>query len=164
MYGDHGNPTTQQTPWQDLLLTGYHVPCVIYAPGLVEAGRRIDFTASLPDVLPTSLSLIGVPYLNTALGRDLLDLRPGDRHFSMIGFNGLLDDEFFFRLDPGGPRLFAYRSQTGSEDVHQRYPEKTAEMQRLQEALFETAKYLLYHNPARPHAAPEADGPKTGPR
>src|SRR6267142_1256824 len=150
MYGDHGNPSTVQTPWQELLLTGYHVPFVIYAPGLVKG--RIDFTASLPDALPTSLSLIGVPYLNTALGRDLLNFGPGDRHFSLIGLNGVLDDEFYFRLDPGGPRLFRYRSETGAEDVHQRYPEKTAELQRLQEALYETSKYLLYHNPARPHA------------
>ena len=155
MYGDHGNPSTRETPWQQLLLTGYHVPCVIYAPGLVKAGTRIDFTASLPDALPTSLGLMGVPYLNTALGRDLLDLGPTGRHFSLIGLNGVLDDEFYFRLDPGGPRLFRYRSEAGAEDVHQRYPEKAAELQRLQEALYETSKYLLYHNPARPHAPEE---------
>ena len=152
MYGDHGNPSTQQTPWEQLLLTGYHVPCVIYAPGLVKGGRRIDFTASLPDSLPTALSLIGVPYLNTALGRDLLDLGPGDRHFSLIGHTGVLDDEFYFRLDPGGPRLFRYRSEKGAEDVHERFPEKVAELQRLQQALYETSKYMLYHNPARAHA------------
>jgi len=152
MYGDHGNPSTQQTPWEQLLLTGYHVPCVIYAPGLVKGGRRIDFTASLPDSLPTALSLIGVPYLSTALGRDLLDLGPGDRHFSLIGHTGVLDDEFYFRLDPGGPRLFRYRSEKGAEDVHERFPEKVAELQRLQQALYETSKYMLYHNPARPHA------------
>ena len=151
MYGDHGNPSTQQTPWQQLLLTGYHVPCAIYAPGLVKAGTRVDFTASSVDVLPTVLGLIGVPYLNTALGRDLLDLGPGERHFSMIGFNGVLDDEFYLRLDPGGPRLFRYRSEQGAEDVHERYPEKVADLQRLQEALYETSKYLLYHNPGRPH-------------
>ena len=155
MYGDHGNPSTRQTPWEQLLLTGYHVPFVIYAPGLVKGGRRIDFTASLPDSLPTALSLIGVPYLNTSLGRDLLDLQPGDRHFSLIGFTGVLDDEFYFRLDPGGPRLFRYRSEKsekGAEDVHERFPEKAAELRRLQEALYETSKYMLYHNPARPHA------------
>jgi phosphoglycerol transferase MdoB-like AlkP superfamily enzyme len=151
MYGDHGNPSTRQTPWQQLLLTGYHVPCVILAPGLVKGGTRVDFTASSTDVLPTALGLIGVPYLNTALGRDLFDLGRGGRHFSMIGFNGVLDDEFYFRLDPGGPRLFRYRSEAGAEDVHERYPEKLAELQRLQEALYETSKYLLYHNPARPH-------------
>jgi len=153
MYGDHGNPSTVQTPWQQLLLTGYHVPCVIYAPGLVKGGARVDFAASLTDALPTALGLIGVPYLNTALGRDLLDLGPGERHFSMIGFEGVLDDEFYFRLDPGGPRLFRYRSETAAEDVHEKFPDKLAELQLLQEALYETSKYLLYHNPARPHAA-----------
>jgi len=152
MYGDHGNPSTRQTPWEQLLLTGYHVPFVIYAPGLVKGGTQIDFTASLPDSLPTALSLIGVPYLNTGLGRDVLDLGPGDRHFSLIGFTGVLDDEFYFRLDPGGPRLFRYRSEKGAEDVHERFPEKVAELQRLHEALYETSKYMLYHNPARPHA------------
>ena len=151
MYGDHGNPSTQQTPWQELLLTGYHVPCVIYAPGLVEPGR-IDFTASLPDLLPTALGLIGVPYLDTALGRDLLALGPRDRHFSLIGTSGLLDDEFYFRSDGGNPSLLRYRSVIGAEDVHERYQEKTAELQRLQEALYETSRYLLYHNAARPHA------------
>ena len=151
MYGDHGNPSTRETPWQQLLLTGYHVPCVIVAPGLVKAGTRIDFTASLPDALPTSLGLLGVPYLNTGLGRDLLDIGPAGRHFSLIGLDGVLDDEFYLRVGPERPYLFRYRSESGAEDVHERYPEKVAELQRLQQALYETAKYLLYHNPPRPH-------------
>ena len=152
MYGDHGNPSTRETPWQKLLLTGYHVPCVIYAPGLVKAGGRIDFTASLVDALPTSLGLIGVPYLNTALGRDLLALGPAGRHFSLIGLDGVLDDEFYLRIGPEGSFLFRYRSESADEDVHERYPEKVAELKRLQEALMETSKYLLYHNPPRPHS------------
>jgi len=153
MYGDHGNPSTQQTPWEQLRLTGYHVPLVVYAPGLIRPGGRIDFTANLTDSLPTSLSLLGIPYLNTGLGRDLLNLGLKDPHFSLIGDNGVLDDEFYLRLDPGGARLFRYRSQAAAEDVHERYPEKLAELRRLHEALYETSKYLLYHNPARPHAS-----------
>jgi phosphoglycerol transferase MdoB-like AlkP superfamily enzyme len=153
MYGDHGNPSTRETPWQRLMLTGYHVPCVIYAPGLVKAGDRVDFAASSIDVLPISLGLLGVSYLNTTLGRDLLALGPGGPHFSLIGQEGVLDNEFYFRADPGGPRLFRYRSESAIEDVHERYPEKVAELKRLQEALYETAKFLLYHNPPRPHSA-----------
>ncbi len=152
MYGDHGNPSTRQTPWEQLRLTGFHVPLAIYAPGLIKRGRRIDFTASLPDSLPTYLSLLGVPYLNTGLGRDLLGLGPEDRHFSLIEHVGVLDDEFYLRLDPGGARLFRYRSQAAAEDVHERYPEKVAELRRLHDALYETSKYMLYHNPPRPHA------------
>ncbi len=155
MYGDHGNPSPNATPWEKLRLTGYHVPLVIYAPGLIKQGRRIDFAASETDSLPTYLSLIGVPYLNTGLGRDLLNLGPEDPHFSLIGTDGVLDDEFFLRLDPGGAHLYRYRSQAADEDVHERFPEKVAELRRLHEALYETSKYLLYHNPGRANA-PEA--------
>ena len=151
MYGDHGNPSTRQTPWEQLRLTGFHVPLVIYAPALIKRGRRIDFTAGLPDSLPTYLGLLGVPYLNTGLGRDLLGLGAEDPHFSLIEHTGILDDEFYLRLDADVARLFRYRSQEAVEDVHERYPEKVAELRRLHEALYETSKYMLYHNPARPH-------------
>lgn len=152
MYGDHGNPSTRQIPFEQLALTGSHVPLVIYAPGLMKGGRRIDSTASLTDALPTSLGLLGVPYLNTGLGRDLLNLAPNDPHFSLINRNGVLDDGFFLRLDPSGERLFRYRSRAPTQDVHGQYPEKVAELRRLQEALYETSKYLMYHNPKRAHA------------
>jgi phosphoglycerol transferase MdoB-like AlkP superfamily enzyme len=159
LYGDHGNPSTQQTPFQELQLTGYHVPAVIYAPGLVEGGRRIDSTASLTDALPTVLGILGVPHLNTGIGRDLLGLGPKDLRFSLVGDNAVLDDEFYLRVDPGGPRLFRYRTPAGAEDVHERYPEKVAELARLQEAVLQTSRYMLYHNPVRPHAPP---GPAAG--
>jgi len=48
MYGDHGNPSTLQTPWEQLLLTGYHVPFVIYAPALLKGGGRIDSPRACP--------------------------------------------------------------------------------------------------------------------
>ena len=151
MYGDHGNPSTVQTPWEQLRLTGFHVPLVIYAPALIKQGRRIDFTASLTDSLPTYLGLLGVPYLNTGLGRDLLGLGAKDPHFSLIEHTGVLDDEFYLRLDADVARLFRYRSKEAAVDVHERYPEKVAELRRLHEALYETSKYLLYHNLPRPH-------------
>jgi phosphoglycerol transferase MdoB-like AlkP superfamily enzyme len=152
MYGDHGNHSTLQTPWEQLSLTSVHVPLVIYAPALIKGGQRIGFTASLPDSLPTYLSLLGVPYLDAGLGRDLLGLGAEGKHFSLIEHNGVLDDEFYLRLDPDVARLFRYRSNEAAKDVHESYPEKDAELRRLHEALYETSKYLLYHNPPRPDA------------
>ncbi len=153
MYGDHGVVSPTPTPWEKLALTGHHVPLVIYAPWMFKQGRRIDFTASLPDILPTHLNLLGVPHLNTTLGRDLLAIGPQDPHFSLIGETGVLDDEFFLRVLPGGKaHLYRYRSEAAAQDVHEQYPGKVAALRRLHEALYETAIYLLYHNPARAHA------------
>lgn len=152
MYGDHGVVSPTPTPWETLGLTGNHVPLVIYAPWMFKQGRRIDFTASLPDLLPTQLSLLGVPYLNTSMGRDLLGLGPNDPHFSLIGETGVLDDEFLLRVLPDGAHLYRYRSQAPVKDVREQYPEKVAELRRLQEALYETTLYLMHHNPPRAHA------------
>ena len=152
MYGDHGNPSASPTPWEQLYLTSFHVPLVIYAPGLIRKGRRIEETASLVDLLPTSLSLMKVPYRNTTLGRDLLSPRPAAEHFALLPI-GILNDEFLLQLGPGGhDRLYRYRSSTPTADVRASHPETAAELRSLRDALFQTSLYLLYHNPPRPHA------------
>jgi hypothetical protein len=130
-------------------LTSHHVPFAIYAPGYFSEGRVIDATASLVDLLPTVLGLVGVPYLNKTLGRDLLVGRPKEEHFAYINsiYRGLLDDEFFLHIDPRGvQRLYRYRSTSPLTDVKDQNPKRTAEMAQLYQAIHETSKYLLYHN------------------
>ncbi len=152
MYGDHGNPSANPRPWQELGLTGYHVPFVIYAPGWVKPAI-IDHVASLVDLLPTSLGLMGVPYLNTTLGRDLLKPRPAAEHVALIP-EGILTDEFYLARGPAGQdRLYRYRSASPTEDLGRVLPQRLAELRELHEALYQTALYLLYHNPPRPHPA-----------
>lgn len=152
MYGDHGNPSASPTPWEKLSLTSFHVPFLIYAPGLIREGRRIDTPASLVDLLPTSLSLMKVPYRNTTLGRDLLSPRPAAEHFAFLPM-GILNEEFLLQLGQGRPdRLYRYRSSTPTVDVRAAHPEAALELHDLREALLQTSAYLLYHNPPRPHA------------
>jgi phosphoglycerol transferase MdoB-like AlkP superfamily enzyme len=149
LFADHGTIATRQIPWDKLTLTGHHVPFAIYAPGYISEGRRIDATSSLVDVMPTALGLVGVPYLNKTLGRDLLVERPRDKHSAFIDniYRGLLNDEFLLLIDPRGVEtLYRYRSNTPLEDVREQYPKEVAEMARLHDAIRETSKYLLYHN------------------
>jgi phosphoglycerol transferase MdoB-like AlkP superfamily enzyme len=151
MYGDHGNPSANPIPWEQIGLTGFHSPLLIYAPGLIRDGRRIDHVASLVDLLPTSLSLMGVPYLNTGLGRDLLVPRPPDTHFAMVP-GGILTDEYYLQRGPNGQdRLYRYRSDAATVDVAASAAGPLGELQRLHDAFYQSALYLLYHNPPRPH-------------
>lgn len=155
LYGDHGVNATHGIAFEQLVLTQHHVPLVIYAPGLIRQARRIDTVASLVDLLPTSLGLMGIPYLNTTLGRDLLVPRPPERRFALI-YNSILSDDYMLRVDPRGEsHLYRYRTETATEDVSDRLPEKTAELRRLRDVMYEAVQYLLYHNPPRRHA-PEA--------
>jgi arylsulfatase A-like enzyme len=52
--------------------TGLHVPLGISAPGLLPAGARVARTVELIDVLPTVLSLLGVPAPPEQHGRSLV--------------------------------------------------------------------------------------------
>jgi hypothetical protein len=157
LYADHGTIATRQIPWDRLYLTSHHVPFAIYAPGYISEGQRIDITASLVDVLPTVLGLMGVPHLNKTLGRDLLVQRPKDKHFAFINsfYSGLLDDEFYLFIDPKGTeRLYRYRTPSPTEDVKGQFPGRARKMARLCRAIHETSKYLLYHNQPSDHSAP----------
>ncbi len=156
-FGDHGTVANPKFAWDKLMLTHHHVPFVIYAPGYLSQGRRIDTTASLVDVLPTILSFVGVPYLNKTLGRDLLEERPPEQHVAFIEsiYRGLLNDEFLLLIDPKGvQRLYRYRSATPLEDVREKYPEEASRMTRLQEAIHQVSKYLPYNN------SPDSPAPK----
>jgi len=149
LFADHGTVATRQIPWDKLTLTSHHVPFAIYAPGYFSEGRRINTAASLVDVLPTVLSLAGIPYLNKTLGRDLLEERPPDQHLAYIDsvYRGLLNDEFLLLIDPREvKRLYRYRSATPLEDVKEMYPEQAAQMARLHEAIREISKYLMFNN------------------
>jgi len=53
-----------------------HVPLILSWPGALPAGARVDHPASLVDVAPTVLSLLGLPAPSSFLGKDLL---PGRR-------------------------------------------------------------------------------------
>jgi phosphoglycerol transferase MdoB-like AlkP superfamily enzyme len=153
-FGDHGTVANPEFPWDKLTLTHHHVPFVIYAPGYLSEGRRIETTASLVDVFPTILSFAGVSYLNKTLGRDLLDERPSDQHVAFIEniYRGLLNDEFLLLLDPkGAKRLYRYRSATPLEDVREKYPEQAAQMAKLHDAIRQTSMYLMYHNAPASH-------------
>lgn len=55
----------------DLPMERFHIPMVVYAPGLVEP-RRVDALASQIDVAPTLLGLLNLSYVSEFFGRDVL--------------------------------------------------------------------------------------------
>lgn len=160
LLGDHGyQGRADHVPaWQDELgLTRFHVPFLVYAPGLELAPARVDTVASELDVLPTLAGLLGVPYLNTTLGRDLLDPRAdGARYAFTVGDHfsrpriGLVTDSHYFRsyADGSEPRLYRLGTADAAEEVSAALPAETARLGSLCRGLFETSRYLLYNNAA----------------
>jgi phosphoglycerol transferase MdoB-like AlkP superfamily enzyme len=75
LMGDHG-PRVYGAA--EIPLPSYEVPILLYGPGIVPAGRRIETIASSLDVPPTILGIIGGSYESSFFGRDIRRTPPAE--------------------------------------------------------------------------------------
>jgi len=164
--GDHGvsgNARALYPPaWTDQRLTDEHVPLLFYAPYLLQPQRRAE-TVSQIDVLPTIAGMISQPYLNTTLGRDLLDTaKKNDLAFIINGQGkiGLVNNEYYFTMNIDFPSADSRNSSVVEFPDPQLYPVKNEailpspadteeikkKMMELTNAYYETAKWMLLNN------------------
>lgn len=153
--GDHGTLNgALDNRFGDLSFGSFRVPLLIYAPGIIKEPEKFSTVVSELDVLPTLAGLIGKPYINTALGRDIFDPAYKDRMyaftytpFRMVPRIGLIDEEFYVNVEPDGSySLYRWDSSTEALDLKEQYPEKAKQMADMAEAIMEYSRYLLYHN------------------
>ncbi len=150
--GDHGlagNADALYPPvWTEQRLTDEHVPLLFYAPALLSPQKRSE-VVSMIDVLPTLAGMVHQSYVNTTLGRDLLD--PAKKYNYAFVTNtsdaiGMVTDDFYYRrnidskeewLNQMKPEMKYTKAQTDSA------------MRKLAEfttAFYETAKYMIMNN------------------
>lgn len=164
-FGDHGL-ASPSAPNQDadhvFDIVKLRAPIWIYAPSLGLKPGTVDTVTSLLDLMPTVAGLAGVPYLNTTMGQDVLGggLDPdryaflvdnGPRGIHRIGYVGR---SFYLGVDADGQ--FAELHDTSNmkraaQNVASRHPQGTEQLRQEALATYETAQYMLHHNPPRPH-------------
>ena len=134
-------------------LQSNHTPMLIYAPGLVAAGKLqpgVDGRpCGQPDIFPTLASLAGIPYRYNAMGRNLLD--PDTKRDEMQFLGG--ETESTVRLVENG---YCYIRETDEhmykmdapvlEDLLNTDPERAAHMRQYAQDFYNASKYLLYNN------------------
>ncbi|MET0634447.1 MAG: sulfatase-like hydrolase/transferase [Chitinophagaceae bacterium] len=151
--GDHGvagnADALYPSAWTDQRLTDEHVPLLFYAPYLLKPQKRTEVVSQV-DVLPTIAGMIQQPYVNTTIGRDLLD--PAKKHnlafiTNTAGKIGLVTDDFYFiknlnfpdeQMVPVRYSQISY-TKAQRDSIQQRLSELTS-------AYFETARYMLMNN------------------
>jgi len=151
--GDHGvaGNAREMYPaaWTDQRLTDEHVPLLFYAPYLVKPQKRKEVVSQI-DVLPTIAGMLQQPYINTTLGRDLLDTTK-KTNFAFItntaGKIGMVTDDFYFTTNLNFPddqmvplKDSAYNFTKAQKDSIR------AQLSTFTSAFFETAKYMLMNN------------------
>jgi phosphoglycerol transferase MdoB-like AlkP superfamily enzyme len=152
--GDHGvegNATAlYPKAWTEQRLSDEHIPLLFYSPYLLAPQYRTE-TVSQVDVLPTLAGMIQQPYLNTTLGRDLLDSGKKENAAFIIyhapGWIGVVNDDYFFRkniriqkeeLVPARNNLPTLTPQ--QEDSVKKH------LSNLTSAFYETARWMLLNN------------------
>ncbi len=158
--GDHGiryNGTLDYFPksWTEQGLTCEHVPLLFYAPGFLKP-QRISDVCSQVDILPTIASLAKIPYINNSLGRDLFDtastVMVNKEKFAFIIDHdvktiGLVSNKYYYLKNYKTGKV-DFVSVTDNEPIPVNTETSSMKnyLQRLTDAYYETARYLLLNN------------------
>ncbi len=134
-------------------LGSYRVPFIIYSP-LIKEPKVYDKVVSEPDVLPTLASLVGIPYIATTIGRDMLDEKYDDSRFSFTIHHssnptiGLIGEKYYFRTKADGTNAGLY-DIFSDEPLKEHSKENDELMKRMKDltyGIYETSKYIPYFN------------------
>jgi len=158
-FGDHGNDRQAKHMYpaeEQLMLTEYHVPFVIYSPGLIKQPKVMKTIASEVDVLPTLASLSGLNYVNTTFGRDLFNPHFKDSRYAFTIAHGqspdigLIGAQYIFRMNARGDqkRLYALNSPTPKQNLYSQQMSQGKYLEELVQAYYQTARYIRYNNKA----------------
>ncbi len=133
-------------------ITEFQSPLVIYQPSTVP--RQINTIISQVDILPTIAGYASQPYINTTLGRNMLDPRHARRQYAFTILHGRLprigimstDHYFTMYADGSKKRLHDLQADQPDKNLYLQRPILTEKLQTLSLALYETANYMRYHN------------------
>jgi len=152
--GDHGveGDASKIYPkvWTAQRLSETHVPLLFYAPKLLTASVHSEVVSQI-DVLPTIAGLLQQSYINTTLGRNVLDtVKRTNAAFIMQhaqGWIGVVTDEYFYRKNLRIQReeLTSITMDTVALSSLQQDTIKK-NLSNLTSALYETSKWMLLHN------------------
>jgi len=152
--GDHGvegNASAIYPPaWTLQRLSEEHVPLLFYAPSLLSPQKHGEPVSQI-DVLPTIAGMLQQPYINTTLGRDLLDTAKKENAAFIIyhapGWIGVVSDDYFYRknIRIKKEELVPIKNNLPQLDAKQLDSVK-ARLSNLTSALYETARWMLLNN------------------
>jgi len=153
VFGDHGTTAgSLDRRFGGLALASHHVPLLVHAPSLLGGPRVVEGVMSELDLMPTLAGLLGKPYVNETLGKDVFE--PTTRAsgaFTFTAFEnppsvGLIEDEYYAIVAPDDSvSLFSLAPQVFDEvDLSAELPERAARMAELTRGVHQAARHLVY--------------------
>lgn len=157
-FGDH-NTRISQIPhmapaFEQLGLESNNVPLLIHAPQWL-APREFDEAVGLADLLPTVAGMLGVPFSNGSLGRDIQQPAPeGERVVPLVlqegsfPVIGAVTSDFLLQMqhDGSSPTLHNLHSPTPRDNVAADHPQEFQRLLALSRGLHEASRLQMYRN------------------
>jgi phosphoglycerol transferase MdoB-like AlkP superfamily enzyme len=157
-FGDHGihGATGKHVPASDaqLGLQGLRVPLVFYGKNLIHKPEVFATIAGEVDIMPTIAALTKTSYLNTTLGRNLLDGSfDSNRHAFTISHGnnrtiGLLSDDYYLLMQTDGSkkRLHQLSSTKPRSNILTTNKIVADELTQKLTAMWNTIRYMRENN------------------
>jgi phosphoglycerol transferase MdoB-like AlkP superfamily enzyme len=151
--GDHGvagNAEAIYPPvWTEQRLTDEHVPLLFYAPQLLTPQLRKEVVSQI-DVLPTIAGMLHQSYVNTTLGRDLLDPDKKNNYAFITNTAdviGMVTDDFYYSRNINSREEQLHPMHEGALRLKKQQQDSVRKkLSVFTDAFFETAKYLIMKN------------------
>jgi phosphoglycerol transferase MdoB-like AlkP superfamily enzyme len=153
--GDHGvegnASALYPAAWMNQRLSEEHVPLLFYAPSLILNPHKRSEAVSQIDVMPTIAGMLQQPYINSTLGRDLLDSTKKENAAFIIyhapGWIGVVTDDYFYRKNIRIKKEELVSVTSNSLNLDQRRQDSVKkELSALTSAIYETARWMLLNN------------------
>lgn len=152
--GDHGVEgeagAVYPQAWTSFRLSDEHVPLLYYAPSLLKPARY-SYTVSQVDLLPTLAGMVHQPYINSTLGRDVIN-QPDLLHAAFIihhdeGNIGVVTDNYYFvkNVNIMQENLVPLKDGTTVLSKTELDSIKT-KLSTLTTSIYETSKWMLLNN------------------
>jgi len=155
--GDHGLPKKalhMHDAEQVFHTHSVHTPLVFYAPKLF-GHKAIDYPVSEVDIMATIGGLIGEPYVNSSMGRDILEKDFAQKeHYAFYMTHetnpkiNLMAKEYILRMraDGSDAKLYDYYFKDTPTDRSLKKPELFKKLRDTCRGIYEQTRYTRYHN------------------
>jgi phosphoglycerol transferase MdoB-like AlkP superfamily enzyme len=126
----------------------FHIPLLIYAPGIIgDSSRIITMTAGQVDILPTIIGILGLDTELYSWGRDVLNIKDNDPGYAVIVAGerlGLIEGQEFFVHWVGALKKMYNLNDTPflSKDYIDSLPEKANRLEKNLNSYIQLANYL----------------------
>ena len=154
--GDHGLPkqAKHMSRIEEDHLCAIHTPLIIYAPKFISH-KVIDYPVSEVDMMATIAGLSGMKYINSTMGRDILqkgfDKKAHYAYYMSHEPNptiNLIGKEFIYtvRSDGSNKRLYHYNYTNERKNVIKEFPKIAQKMDKICIGIFQSTRYIRFHN------------------